>query len=66
MSAEEHAAKLEQLNLERNEVEKYILANPYNAGQAYCHLLDLRAEIESERFRRDWETQVDPFAFERQ
>ena len=71
MSAEGHIGKLRQLNLERYELEKYILTNPNNAGEAYCNLLNLRDEIRSEqfkfeRFKFEWEMQTDNFAVERQ
>jgi hypothetical protein len=66
MSAEEHARKLERLNIRRNELEKRNPTHSSNAGEAYCDWLNIKDEIASERFRFEWEMQTDRFAIEKQ
>lgn len=54
MEWEEAARRIHTANERRNALEKYIMQHPNQAGDEYRELLDLREQIASLIFNRDF------------
>jgi hypothetical protein len=59
MEWEEDARKLKAANERRQALEKYVMLHPNQAGDEYCELLEVRDQVASLTFRRDWGLQQD-------